>query len=127
MMVDVMPGHTEYGILAHLGMILAASDSQVRPTMVFADKRLPGLPNVPTANEMGFGGTYTNNWFALWTRQDTNPESIAKMSTLTRQTARSNLQEFQGITLINAELKESTEYVAKEIKIFERIADKIKR
>lgn len=127
MMTDAIPGHVEYGILAHLGMMLAADDTQVRPIMVFANKRLSALPNVPTANEIGFNGTYTNNWFALWARQDTNPESTAKMSMLTQQTADANFRETRGFILVNAGLKESSEYVDKEIKLFERLADKIKK
>jgi hypothetical protein len=127
MLNDVMPGHTEYGVLAHTGIDPYVKNNQVRPTLVFADQRLPQLPAVPTASELGFTGAYTNNWYAVWTRQDTDQEAVMTMSRLVQGTVNLEFRELPGLTVLNHGPKKAIEYANREIRIFERIADKSKR
>jgi len=127
MVNDVVPGHTEYGVLAYTGIGPSFTNGQVRPVMVFGDRRLPGLPTVPTANEMGFSGTYTTNWYAVWARKDTDQDAVAAMSRLVQDTVSANFRELQGLTVLNHGPKKAAEYANREIKIFERIAEKTKR
>jgi tripartite-type tricarboxylate transporter receptor subunit TctC len=127
MVNDVVPGHTEYGVLAYTGIGPSFTNGQVRPVMVFGDRRLPGLPTVPTANEMGFGGTYTTNWYAVWARKDTDQAAVATMSRLIQDTVSANFRELQGLTVLNHGPKKAAEYANREIRIFERIAEKTKR
>lgn len=127
MMLDVIPGHTEYGILAYTGMVTTSTDGQVTPVMVFRDRRLPALPNTPTATEMGFSGTYTTNWYAVWARKDTDQAAVAAMAQLTQQTVGSKFRDFPGLTILNYGSQKTAEYASREIRIFERIAEKTKR
>ena len=123
MVNDVVPGHTEYGVLAYTGIGPSFTNGQVRPVMVFGDRRLPGLPTVPTANEMGFSGTYTTNWYAVWARKDTDQAAVATMSRLVQDTVSANFRELQGLTVLNHGPKKAAEYANREIRIFERIAN----
>ena len=123
MLNDVVPGHTEYGVLAHTGIAPYVKDNQVRPMLVFADQRLPQFPAVPTASELGFSGTYTNNWYAIWTKQDTDQEAVMTMSRLVQATVNSEFRELPGLTVLNHGPKKATEYANREIRIFERIAN----
>jgi tripartite-type tricarboxylate transporter receptor subunit TctC len=123
MVNDVLPGHTEYGVLAYLGVAPSFNNGQIRPVMVFGDRRLPGLPNVPTANEMGFSGTYTTNWYAIWARKDTDQDAVTAMSRLVQNTVSTKFQEFLGLTVLNHGPKKAAEYANREIRIFERIAN----
>jgi tripartite-type tricarboxylate transporter receptor subunit TctC len=127
MVNDVVPGHTEYGVLAYTGIAPSFSNGQVRPVMVFGDRRLSGLPTVPTANEMGFSGTYTTNWYAVWARKDTDQAAVAAMSRLVQDTVSANFRELQGLTVLNYGPQRAAQYANREIQIFERIADKSKR
>lgn len=127
MMLDVIPGHTEYGILAYTGMVTTSTDGQVTPVMVFRDRRLPALPNTPTATEMGFSGMYTTNWYPIYARQDTDPAAVAAMAQLTQQTVGSKFRDFPGLTILNYGSQKTAEYASREIRIFERIAEKTKR
>ena len=127
MVNDVLPGHTEYGVLAYTGIGPSFTNGQVRPVMVFGERRLPGLPTVPTANEMGFSGTYTTNWYAVWARKDTDQAAVAAMSQLVQDTVAANFRELQGLTVLNHGPKKAAEYANREIQIFERIAEKAKR
>lgn len=127
MMLDVLPGHTEYGILAYTGMIATSTDGQVEPIMVFRDRRLSQLPNIPTATEMGFAGTYTTNWYPIYARQDTDPEAVATMSRLVQTTVASKFRDFPGLIILNLGPQKTAEYASREIQIFERIAEKSRR
>jgi hypothetical protein len=127
MLNDVIPGHTEYGVLAHTGIAPYVKDNQVRPMLVFADQRLPQLPAVPTAGELGFTGAYTNNWYAIWARQDTGQEAVMTMSRLVQGTVNLEFRDLPGLTVLNHGPKKAIEYANREIRIFERIADKSKR
>jgi tripartite-type tricarboxylate transporter receptor subunit TctC len=127
MLNDVIPGHTEYGVLAHTGIAPYVKDNQVRPMLVFADQRLPQLPAVPTAGELGFSGAYTNNWYAIWTRQDTDQEAVMIMSRLVQATVNSEFRDLPGLTVLNYGPQKAAQYANREIRIFERIAEKTKR
>jgi len=127
MLNDVVPGHTEYGVLAHTGIAPYVKENQVRPTLVFADQRLPQLPTVPTASELGFSGAYTNNWYAIWTRQDTDQEAVVSMSRLVQGTVNSEFRDLPGLAVLNHAPQKAAQYANREIQIFERIAEKSKR
>jgi len=127
MVNDVLPGHTEYGVLAYTGIGPSFNNGQVRPVMVFGDRRLPQLPNVPTASEMGFGGNYTNNWYAVWARQDTDRNAVAEMSRLVQDSTNTSLKDLLGLTVLNYGPQRAAQYANREIQIFERIAEKTKK
>jgi tripartite-type tricarboxylate transporter receptor subunit TctC len=127
MMLDVIPGHTEYGILAYTGMVTTSTDGQVTPVLVFGDRRLAALPNIPTATEMGFSGTYTTNWYPIYAKQDTDPKAVTAMSRLVQQTVGSKFRDFPGLTILNYGPQKTGEYASREIRIFERIAEKTKQ
>jgi len=127
MVNDVLPGHTEYGVLAYTGIGPSFNNGQVRPVMVFGDRRLPQLPNVPTASEMGFGGNYTNNWYAVWARQDTDRNAVAEMSRLVQDSTNTSFKDLLGLTVLNYGSQRAAQYANREIQIFERIAEKTKK
>ncbi len=127
MVNDVLPGHTEYGVLAYTGIGPSFNNGQVRPVMVFGDRRLPQLPNVPTASEMGFGGNYTNNWYAVWARQDTDRNAVAEMSRLVQDSTNTSFKDLLGLTVLNYGPQRAAQYANREIQIFERIAEKTKK
>lgn len=127
MMNDVLPGHTEYGILSYTSVGPVFENKQVYPVAVFGNKRLKGLPTTPTATELGFKGAYTNNWYAVWARKDTSTGSISKMSELLKDTVDTSLSDLTGHIVLNQGPDKAQEYANREIKIFERIAAKNKK
>ena len=126
MMNDVLPGHTEYGILAHVGIAQQMKDRQVHAVMVFTDRRISSMPAVPTATELGFSGNYTQNWYAVWARKDTDPRAVAEMSRLFQLTVAAHFSDLPGLTVINHGPQRAAQYANREIQIFERIAEKSK-
>ena len=127
MVNDVLPGHTEYGVLAYTGIGPSFNNGQVRPVMVFGERRLPQLPNVPTASEMGFSGNYTNNWYAVWARQDTDRTAVTEMSRLVQDSTNTSFKDLLGLTVLNYGPQRSAQYANREIRIFEQIAEKTKK
>lgn len=127
MVKDVLPGHTEYGILAYTGIGPSIDNGQFYPVLVFNNKRLDRLPTVPTATELGFKGSYTSNWYAVWARRDTSPEAIAEMSRLLQEVSANNFKDLPGLTVLNYGPAKAREYADREIKIFEHIASKNKK
>jgi len=95
--------------------------------MVFKDQRLASLPGVPTATEMGFSGSYTTNYYPIWTRRDTDPEAVSGMAKLVKQTIDSKIQDLPGLIVLNYSTRQATTYVNREIQIFESIAAKNKK
>lgn len=77
--VDLM--YEEYG--PSRGLIEAGD---LRPLVVFSDKRLPVLPDVPTAQELGYDVTL-GRWRGFAVKKGTDPEIIAQLSDIIQQAA----------------------------------------
>jgi tripartite-type tricarboxylate transporter receptor subunit TctC len=127
MVNDVLPGHTEYGVLAYTGIGPSFNNGQVRPVLVFGDRRLPQMPTVPTANELGFSGSYTHNWYAVWARQDTDRAAVTEMSRLVQDSTNTSFKDLLGLTVLNYGPQRAAQYANREAQIFERIAEKNKK
>ena len=127
MVNDVLPGHTEYGVLAYTGIGPSFNNGQVKPVLVFGDRRLPQMPTVPTASELGFSGNYTNNWYAVWARQDTDRVAVAEMSKLVQDSTNTSFKDLLGLTVLNYGPQRAAQYANREAQIFERIAEKNKK
>ncbi len=80
--VDAM--HEEFGPAR--GLI---ESGDMRPLVVFSDERLPVLPDVPTAKELGYDVTL-GRWRAFAMPADADPEHVAKMFDLVSQAVASD-------------------------------------
>lgn len=57
---------------------------KITPLLVFADARLPELPDVPTAAEIGVKGLENIGWSGIAARSGTPPEAIEKLHQATQ-------------------------------------------
>lgn len=76
---DIASGDTHvswFNVTNPVGMIKAG---KVRPLFVAADARLPAWPDVPTLNELGFGGFRPSQWNAAFAPAGVPREIIDKL------------------------------------------------
>lgn len=86
---------------------------------VGSTQRLVKYPNVPTFQEVGFKGTASGQWWAVFARKDTDPDAIIKFSQAMRAVVASNdrIKKIAepGMDLINLDLTQSRRFVTTEI------------
>jgi tripartite-type tricarboxylate transporter receptor subunit TctC len=74
-------GHVTLACLAMPPVIEHIKSGQLKALAVISDKRVPSLPNVPTAIEQGFGDSEESTWIALFVPAATPPAVLAKLNT----------------------------------------------
>jgi len=86
---------------------------------VGSTQRLAKYANVPTFQEVGFKGTASGQWWAVFARKDTDPDAISKFSQAMRAVVASNdrIKKIAepGMDLINLDLTQSRRFVTTEI------------
>ena len=78
-MLGVMSGQVDLLITASPTAIPQVKGGKIRALAVTGDKRLPGLPDVPTFKEAGLRGYTVTNWFGLAAPKGTPPAVIDKL------------------------------------------------
>jgi tripartite-type tricarboxylate transporter receptor subunit TctC len=58
----------------------SGNDARIKMLAVAADKRVPGLPDVPTFKEMGLPDMVVSNWFGVIAPAGTPPEVVQKLN-----------------------------------------------
>ena len=124
--VDVMGGHTEYGIAGMGNVVSFVNDGKFQPIFVSSEHRVNIWPNVPTARELGFKGPTATNWFTFWVRNDTDQETIDAFVTALRKVVLVNphmqgLAKTGGFKILNMNQVDSQKFMNSEIKKYETI------
>ena len=78
-MLGVMSGQVDLLITASPTAIPQVKGGKVRALAVTGDKRLAGLPDVPTFKEAGLPSYTVTNWFGLAAPKGTPPEVVARL------------------------------------------------
>lgn len=79
-MLDVVAGNVEMTVATPPSLLAFVQSGKMRPLAVAASKRLPQMPDVPTAAEAGFPGFELEAWVALFAPMGTPPATIAKLT-----------------------------------------------
>ncbi|MGT2509729.1 Bug family tripartite tricarboxylate transporter substrate binding protein [Cupriavidus basilensis] len=85
-MTDLMAGRVDFVITT--GALPFIRSGKVRPLAVAAHQRLPALPDVPTFDEAGVKGFYTDSWYGLVAPASTPRPALEKLNTALNQTLR---------------------------------------
>ena len=72
--------HIKLGCLAMPPAIELIKNGQIKALAVVSDKRVPSLPDVPTAIEQGFGDSEESTWIALFVPAGTPAAVLAKLN-----------------------------------------------
>jgi tripartite-type tricarboxylate transporter receptor subunit TctC len=78
-MLGVMSGQVDLLITASPTAIPQVKGGKVRALAVTGDRRLAGLPDVPTFKEAGLPSYTVTNWFGLAAPKGTPPEVVARL------------------------------------------------
>src|SRR5262245_11116724 len=73
-------GHIAVACLAMPPTIELIKSGQIKALAVTSDKRVPSLPDVPTAIEQGYGDSEESTWVALFVPAATPPAVLAKLN-----------------------------------------------
>lgn len=85
-MTDLMAGRVDFVITT--GALPFIRSGKVRPLAVAAHQRLPALPDVPTFDEAGVKGFYTDSWYGLVAPASTPRPALEKLNTALNQALR---------------------------------------
>jgi tripartite-type tricarboxylate transporter receptor subunit TctC len=73
--LSILKGDTDYMVQIYLGLVPFIKSKEVRVLAVLDDKRLPLLPDVPTAKELGYDITL-NMWETILAPKGTPPQTV---------------------------------------------------
>jgi tripartite-type tricarboxylate transporter receptor subunit TctC len=76
----LLGGHISVACLAMPPTIELIKNGQIKALAVLSDKRLPSLPDVPTAIEQGFGDREESTWIALFVPAGTPDSVLARLN-----------------------------------------------
>jgi tripartite-type tricarboxylate transporter receptor subunit TctC len=76
----VLGGHVKIACLAMPPAIEHIKNGQIKGLAVLGDKRVPSLPDVPTAIEQGFGDREESTWIALFVPASTPASVLARLN-----------------------------------------------
>lgn len=79
-MQDLVAGQIDLIIDQASNSIPQLSQGTIKALAVTADKRLPGLPDVPTVDEAGLPGFHVAIWSGYWVPKGTPKKAVAKLS-----------------------------------------------
>ncbi|WP_458766575.1 Bug family tripartite tricarboxylate transporter substrate binding protein [Cupriavidus basilensis] len=85
-MTDLMAGRVDFVITT--GALPFIRSGKVRPLAVAAHQRLPALPDVPTFDEAGVKGFYTDSWYGLVAPANTPRPALEKLNVALNQALR---------------------------------------
>jgi tripartite-type tricarboxylate transporter receptor subunit TctC len=122
---DLAAGNVDIVITTPPGVIPLSQSGKIRILAVTGNKRVPALPNVPTAAEEGFANFSVDAWFGFMAPAGTPPDVAKRLADEMEKIANgdmfkkgvegagSNVQ-FQGIAAFDAMLK-------RDIAMFQRV------
>lgn len=79
-MLDVVAGNVAMTVATPPSVMSFVQSGKLRPLAVAAKKRLPSMPDVPTAAEAGFPGFELEAWVALFAPKGTPATTIDKLT-----------------------------------------------
>jgi tripartite-type tricarboxylate transporter receptor subunit TctC len=125
----LLGGHITLACLAVPPTIELIKNGQIKALAVISDKRVPSLPDVPTAMEQGFGDSEESTWMALFVPAGTPAAVLEKLNTdinavLAEKPIRQRLDQL-GMLPVGGSLAESEAYVRSEIKKWGEVVRKI--
>ena len=125
----LLGGHVMLGCLAMPPTIEHIRDGKLKALAVISDKRIPSLPNVPTAMEQGYGDGEEATWVAVFAPAATPVDALAKLNAdinavLAEAPIRERLEQI-GVLPVGGTLAASETYVAAEIKKWGEVVSKI--
>jgi tripartite-type tricarboxylate transporter receptor subunit TctC len=85
-MTDLMAGRVDYVLTT--GAMAFIHSGKLRALAVAAKQRLPALPDVPTFDEVGIKGFYTDNWYGLVAPAGTPRPALEKLNAALAQALR---------------------------------------
>jgi len=109
--VDVLGGHTEYGISTLTGEQQLIDEGRIVPLVVSSTSRHPLHKNAVPFQEVGFQGKADEMLSAWAARSDTDPEAIKAMNAAFQKVVKNNPQlqsmKADGVNLINLSVDNS--------------------
>jgi len=116
----LLGGHIVLGCLAMPPAIELIKSGEIKALAVFSEKRVPSLPQAPTAIEQGYGDHEESTWIALLVPAATPPAVIAKLNAdsnavLAETPIRERLEQL-GMLPVGGAPEASEAYVHSEIK-----------
>jgi tripartite-type tricarboxylate transporter receptor subunit TctC len=125
----LLGGHIVLACLAMPPVIELIKSGQIKALAVISDKRVPSLPDVPTAMEQGFGDGEESTWMALFVPAGTPAAVLAKLNTdvnavLAEKPVLERLDQL-GMLPVGGSLAESDAYVRSEIRKWGEVVRKI--
>ncbi len=78
--LSMLKGDTDYAVQIYLGLMPFIDSKEIRVLAVLDDERLPFLPDVPTAKELGYDLS-TNMWMAIMAPKGTPKKVVETLST----------------------------------------------
>ena len=113
-------GHIMLACLAMPPTIELIKSGQIKALAVVSDKRVPSLPNVPTAMEQGFGDSEESTWIALFVPASTPAAVVEKLNADINAVIAEKpiLERFDqlGLLPVGGSLDKGETYVRSEIK-----------
>ena len=85
LVIDMVGGQIMTGIMVAGDAIQFIRTGKLNTVGVFAAKRSPLLPDVPTMAEQGFDTGGTNGWMGVWTSAKTPKAEVARMQAALKQ------------------------------------------
>lgn len=83
-MVGVIGGETQLVTDAATSAVPQSKAGKVVPLLVFGPSRIPALPGVPTADELGIKNTYGGGWYGLSAPAGTPKAILDKLNAVTQ-------------------------------------------
>lgn len=126
MSLEVQGGHLEYGVASAGGIWNSIYvDKTLQPLMITSPERSPSFPGVPTADELGFKGPHSYQWFAFWSKSDLDAEAQRTFTTAVR-TIVAKSEKIQalsktGFKNVNYTQAETQKFMDAEIKKYENL------
>ncbi len=78
---DLMAGTVDLFITTPAGVVSQVQGGRLKALAVTSPKRLPSMPNVPTATEAGLKGYELDSWFALYAPAGTPADVVQQLNT----------------------------------------------
>lgn len=79
-LTDLMGGHVNFAVFTAAGVTPLVNEKRLRALAVFSNQRLPALPGVPTAGEIGAGQLELGSWSGVMAPAGTPPDIVQKMN-----------------------------------------------
>jgi tripartite-type tricarboxylate transporter receptor subunit TctC len=123
---DTVAGHVDMMIGSAALAIPHITGNALRAVAQFGPERLPGLAQVPTAQEEGFPGLTAEAWWAVFAPARTPPEAIARFNAALRETFREErlarqMTETQQARLVLSSPEELRGFFAGQVESWGRI------